>query len=263
MHLRESLRDYMSDAMLEANKTGVPAIRPLFLEFPSDKKLWELGELVGGAYMFGAKYLVCPVTTFNVSTWDVYLPALPPAEHWTHYYTNATFTGGQLVTIDVRNLDTFPLFVRGPIDDCTEEPIPGLVNGWNTSVGTADERSAAAHYFSVEIVDDDALWEHNSFTPFAGKTLRMVGIDILERNAFNTIIEIAVNTGKVLWTVEPGAQGVFTLCALTVCNALCTLTLCNMYYAYSLHCVLCALTRCVVYGTAISHSLFCKVCGAR
>merc|ERR1712166_96557 len=114
MHLRESLRDYVSDAMLEANKTGVPAVRPLFLEFPSDKKLWELGELVGGAYMFGAKYLVCPVTTFNVSTWDVYLPALPQAEHWTHYYTNATFAGGQLVTIDVRNLDTFPLFVRGP-----------------------------------------------------------------------------------------------------------------------------------------------------
>ena len=37
----------------------------------------------------------------------------------------------------------------------------------------------------------------------------MVGIDILKRNAFNTLIEYKVKTGNVSWTVEPGVQGVW------------------------------------------------------
>ena len=44
----------------------------------------------------------------------------------------------------------------------------GLVDGWNTSVGTAAEREAAARHFHVTIADDDSLWKHNVFTPFAG-----------------------------------------------------------------------------------------------
>jgi len=85
----------------------------------------------------------------------------------------------------------------------------GLVDGWNTSVGTAAEREAAARHFHVTIADDDSLWKHNVFTPFAGKTLKMVGIDILKRNAFNTLIEYKVKQGNVAWTVEPGPHGVW------------------------------------------------------
>merc|ERR1712166_1476515 len=85
----------------------------------------------------------------------------------------------------------------------------GLVDGWNTSVGTAAEREAAARHFHVTIADDDSLWKHNVFTPFAGKTLKMVGIKILKRNAFNTVIEYKVKQGNVAWTVEPGPQGVW------------------------------------------------------
>jgi len=39
--------------------------------------------------------------------------------------------------------------------------------------------------------------------------MRMVGIDILKRNAFNTLIEYKVKTGNVLWTVEQGSHGVW------------------------------------------------------
>merc|ERR1712166_698383 len=85
----------------------------------------------------------------------------------------------------------------------------GLVDGWNTSVGTAAEREAAARHFHVTIADDDSLWKHNVFTPFAGKTLKMVGIKILKRNAFNTLIEYKVKQGNVAWTVEPGPHGVW------------------------------------------------------
>merc|ERR1712216_691338 len=32
--------------------------------------------------------------------------------------------------------------------------------------------------------------------------------DIIKRNAFNTVIETAVKTGTVLWTINPGPAGV-------------------------------------------------------
>uniref|UniRef100_A0A7S1F868 Uncharacterized protein n=1 Tax=Noctiluca scintillans TaxID=2966 RepID=A0A7S1F868_NOCSC len=84
--------------------------------------------------------------------------------------------------------------------------LPGLVDGWNTSVGTNEEREAAAEYFGVVVSDDASLWLSNALTPFVGKTLKMTGIDIKERNTFNTVIELAVNTGTVLWTIQHGPQ---------------------------------------------------------
>ena len=64
-------------------------------------------------------YLFSPVTEYNASSWEVYLPkftSVDGAEHgkWVHHYTNQSYTGGQSVTIDVRDLDTFPLFRRTP-----------------------------------------------------------------------------------------------------------------------------------------------------
>jgi alpha-D-xyloside xylohydrolase len=46
MQLRESIRPYVTAIMKEANQTGTPALRPLFLEFPDDKMLWSLGDKV-------------------------------------------------------------------------------------------------------------------------------------------------------------------------------------------------------------------------
>jgi len=84
--------------------------------------------------------------------------------------------------------------------------IPGIVEGWNVSVGSADDRAAAAKFFHVNMTEDDSAWTNNVMKPFIGKTMRMTGIDIEERNAFNTLIETAVLTGTVLWTITPGPQ---------------------------------------------------------
>ncbi|KAL1503619.1 hypothetical protein AB1Y20_012096 [Prymnesium parvum] len=86
--------------------------------------------------------------------------------------------------------------------------VPGVEHGWNTSVGTAAERTAAASHFNVRVDASPSLWLHNVMTPFIGQTLHMTGIDILERTAFNTAIEAFVKFGRVLWTIEPGSPGV-------------------------------------------------------
>ena len=49
-----SIRPYVSTVMLEANKTGVPALRPLFLEFPGDAEgIAAQGAKVDGTLMLG------------------------------------------------------------------------------------------------------------------------------------------------------------------------------------------------------------------
>jgi len=83
----------------------------------------------------------------------------------------------------------------------------GIKNGWNTSIGNPKEREAAAKYFDVHVEDNDSLWRNNVMTPFIGKTLHMTDIEIEERNPFNTLIQLAVKTGKVLWTIEDGPSG--------------------------------------------------------
>lgn len=54
MKLRESIRPYVTMIMKEANETGVPALRPLFLEFPHDAAgIAAQKEKVDGTLMFG------------------------------------------------------------------------------------------------------------------------------------------------------------------------------------------------------------------
>ena len=90
-----------------------------------------------------------------------------------------------------------------PSDDVAA--LPGVRHGWNTSVGSESDHRAAAAYFGVNVSDDESLWTNNSMCPFfVGNTLLMTDIKIIERNAFNTLIELAVKTGNVLWTVQPG-----------------------------------------------------------
>lgn len=68
--LREKLRDYVRDIMNESHTKGDPIIRPLFYNFPRDKKAWEAED----QYMFGSKYLVAPVLKHGQRERRLYLP---------------------------------------------------------------------------------------------------------------------------------------------------------------------------------------------
>ena len=100
--------------LAEANATGTPAIRPLFLEFPNDAAaIAALGEKADSVLMFGPDYLISPVTEYGATSWPVYLPKLETTgARWVHHYTNTSYVGGKSYTIDVSDLDTFPFFKR-------------------------------------------------------------------------------------------------------------------------------------------------------
>lgn len=102
--IRENLRPYIRQCMEAASRTGEPVMRPLFFDFPEDKKAWEIED----AYMFGKDILVAPVMEAGVDTREVYLPT---GAEWTEISTGQKWTGGQVITANAP-IDVIPVFVR-------------------------------------------------------------------------------------------------------------------------------------------------------
>ncbi len=68
--LRERLRPYIEKHMKIASEKGWPVMRPMFFDFPQDKKCYSLGE----QYMFGDDVLFAPIVNRGQTEKTVYLP---------------------------------------------------------------------------------------------------------------------------------------------------------------------------------------------
>jgi alpha-D-xyloside xylohydrolase len=104
LRLRERLRGYVLEQMTEASRSGLPPMRPLFLDHPEDPRAW----LVDDQFLFGPDLLVAPVTELGARSRAVYLP---PGTSWTDTATGAEHAGGQVVTVDAP-LERIPVFAR-------------------------------------------------------------------------------------------------------------------------------------------------------
>ncbi|KAK4139457.1 glycosyl hydrolases family 31-domain-containing protein [Dichotomopilus funicola] len=104
MEIREQMRPYTRQLMQEAHEKGTPLMRPLFYEFPEDLRSWETGE----QFMYGAKYLCCPVMQPGVTKLKVYLPG---GAGWKALEGADAFDGGQTVEVACP-LEYMPVFVR-------------------------------------------------------------------------------------------------------------------------------------------------------
>lgn len=106
--MRERLRPYIDGVMREASTTGLPPMRPLFVDFPDDDVSWDIDDQM----MFGRDLLVAPVLWAGALSRAVYLPA---GASWTRAGTMEIFEGGQVVQVDAP-LDTVPVFLRDGAD---------------------------------------------------------------------------------------------------------------------------------------------------
>ncbi|HWP98960.1 MAG TPA: glycoside hydrolase family 31 protein [Vicinamibacterales bacterium] len=103
IELRYELLPYIYNVMREASETGVPAMRPLLVEYPDDPATWELDE----QFLFGRDLLVAPVLREGATRLGVYLPR----GRWYDFWTGAPYEGGRTHEIPV-TLESIPLFVR-------------------------------------------------------------------------------------------------------------------------------------------------------
>jgi alpha-D-xyloside xylohydrolase len=104
LRLRYELMPYIYSLGHYTHETGAPFMRALFMDFPNDPKVAEIGD----EYMFGPAFLVAPVTSQGHTMKSVYLPA---GTAWFNYWTNERFEGGQMIEVNAP-IDTIPLFVK-------------------------------------------------------------------------------------------------------------------------------------------------------
>ena len=104
LRLRYQLLPYIYSLAYRAYQTGAPYTRALFMDFPNDPNVTDIGD----EYMFGPALLVAPVTEQGAVSRKVYLPA---GTDWYNYWTNERLKGGQSVEVSAP-IDTIPLFVR-------------------------------------------------------------------------------------------------------------------------------------------------------
>lgn len=104
MLIREELRDYTRGLMKEAHEKGTPLMRTLFYVFPEQTKAWEVED----QYLYGDKYLCCPVLAAGLKSRQVYFPA---GQKWKEFHGDKVYEGGQTVDVDCP-IDTMPVFER-------------------------------------------------------------------------------------------------------------------------------------------------------
>ena len=112
--LKCRLMPYLYQKAAEAHETGVPLMRPMFLEFPDDPAC----EYLDRQYMLGGSLLVAPVFRED-GVVDYYLPE----GVWTNLLDGSVREGGKW-TRDVCDFFQLPLWVKentllpvGPVDD--------------------------------------------------------------------------------------------------------------------------------------------------
>jgi alpha-D-xyloside xylohydrolase len=104
LRLRYALIPYLYSLGHETYETGAPFMRGLFMDFPTDPKVADIGD----EYMLGHAFLVAPVTIQGQTSRPVYLPA---GNDWYDYWTDRKYPGGQTVTAEAP-IERIPLFVR-------------------------------------------------------------------------------------------------------------------------------------------------------
>jgi alpha-D-xyloside xylohydrolase len=104
LRLRERLRPYIHQQMHAASQTGLPPMRPLFVDFPADPGAWDIDD----QFMFGPDLLIAPVLVPGAAARDVYFPAGPT---WIAAGTVERHEGGSVARVSL-SPDRIPVFAR-------------------------------------------------------------------------------------------------------------------------------------------------------
>ena len=103
IELRYRLMPYLYTAIEEASRTGIPLMRPIFLEYPQSLEFYSDDR----DFLFGRDLYVAPVVTEMVDAEEI---SFPPGD-WYDFWTGTRHEHGQDIQLHPR-LDEMPLFVR-------------------------------------------------------------------------------------------------------------------------------------------------------
>ncbi|XP_022843342.1 probable glucan 1,3-alpha-glucosidase [Olea europaea var. sylvestris] len=104
IHTRYMFLPYFYTLFREANMTGVPVVRPLWMEFPDDEQTFSNDE----AFMVGNSLLVQGIYTEKAKHVSVYLPG---DQSWYDIRTGTAYGGGVIHKLEASE-DSVPAFQR-------------------------------------------------------------------------------------------------------------------------------------------------------
>ena len=127
--LHARLADYSHQCAVEAHRTGLPIIRPLFLVDPKAPAAWTDWQ----TYQYGPDLLVSPVWKKGQRTQEVYLPA---GSQWRDaWHPEKIYRGGQTLSV-AAELHEIPIFIR----EGSQINLGDLNQEWNESQTIAQTR---------------------------------------------------------------------------------------------------------------------------
>jgi alpha-glucosidase (family GH31 glycosyl hydrolase) len=103
--IHASLAGYTHQLVKEANKTGMPVVRPLFLQYPNQPEAWKDWQ----TYLYGPDILVSAIWEKGTTKHSCYLPA---GEKWIDAWdTSKVYEGGITITVETP-MEKIPIFIR-------------------------------------------------------------------------------------------------------------------------------------------------------
>ena len=125
IELRYQLLPYIYSGMEEVSRTGLPFMRPLFLEYPQMKGADGNDQV----FLFGRDFFVAPVTTEMLDAETVHLP---PGD-WYDFWSSEKLSSGKDIELHPK-LEELPLYVRAGaiipmqaiVQSTSEQPAGGI-----------------------------------------------------------------------------------------------------------------------------------------
>ena len=104
-YARYTLLPYWYTLFYEAEKTGVPPMRPMWVEYPLDEKTWSMDD----QYLVGSDLLIKPITTKGATDAEVYFPG---DNIWYSVHTHDRFKPKTTAEVSA-SMGSMPVFQRG------------------------------------------------------------------------------------------------------------------------------------------------------
>ncbi|MBT2688999.1 glycoside hydrolase family 31 protein [Bacillus sp. ISL-47] len=103
IELRYKWLPHLYNLFAEASQKGLPIMRPLMMEFPSDKNTYNISD----QFMIGDNVICAPILQPSQTHRSIYLPK----GRWVDYWTDEILEGDKYHLIEA-DLDTLPLFIK-------------------------------------------------------------------------------------------------------------------------------------------------------
>ncbi len=223
LRLREALVPYTYTLAAQAHATGVPIIRPLYLDYPGENEAYTFDQ----EYLYGDNVLVAPITSPDDAGGNGSVSAWIPPGTWTDYFTGASYTGPATVTI-TDPLSEMPVLIRSGgimptrtdyVQDASQSPLTrvtlSVAAGANGSFSLYQDAGEGSGYQSGQSATTPISWNDASRTltvgadsgTFSGAaTQRSYTLRLSDATAPTAVSVDGVQVPETAWSYNPNLR---------------------------------------------------------